>query len=150
MVSPDLPNFFLASGDQLVTSAAKGIQCVGQEGLSGYMVVRDETVFSKTYSLVYGLHPDDPTQGHVVGGMWPEHACIPMGDGCPDLAESRLADVTVATAVKSVSKKDDLFMIQMQPRSHSVTAREEFEAVGEILQSCYLTLYLQFVFSSSS
>lgn len=143
LVVPGFPNFFVASGQQLTDAAASAIQCVNQEGRCGYMLVRDETVFAKTFSLVHGLDARDPSKPCVVGGKWPDKAILPSDDSMPSLPEEDLAAVTVCTAVKSVDSKDNLFVIQMQPRGHGISAQEEFEAMGEILMSCRLTCWIR-------
>ena len=41
------------------------------EGTRSYMVIRDETVYSKSYNMLYGLSEDMPC---VVGGVHPSHS----------------------------------------------------------------------------
>lgn len=51
-VQPGLPAFFCAEGADLIASVQCAIDALGQECRSGYMVVRDETVYAKTFSLL--------------------------------------------------------------------------------------------------
>lgn len=140
LCTPDLPNFFAASGSQLQDAIAVAIQCIGQEGEAGYMVVRDETCFSKSFGLCYGLVAEDAKKGRVLGGKWPDHHIVEMDEDneLPELKRSDLADVTVCTAIKRIDKKDELFAIQMLPRGHDVSALEELQSMGDILHKCYL------------
>lgn len=69
---PGLPNFFCASGQQLVEAIARSIDCLETvEGTPGYMLIRDETVFSRSFGMVYGFDGDKPC---IVGGIHPTHS----------------------------------------------------------------------------
>jgi hypothetical protein len=51
-----LPQFFLAQGKQLRQAAFAALSLLELEGTSAYMIVRDETVFARSYNLIYGLN----------------------------------------------------------------------------------------------
>lgn len=136
--SPDLPYFFGAEASELTDSCRKAIVLLDQEGQASYMVVRDEVVFSKTWSLIYGMLPD-PSKGAVVGGQYPHHL-LPREDDRTATAmdPGQLAEITVCTVLKRMDRRSGCVMVQMMPRSHKVTAKEEFHAMGCLLQSCHL------------
>ena len=142
LINPGLPEFFLASGEQLVRSASAAISCLNAEGNSNYMVVVDEVALAKSCDLIYGLLPD-PREPMVVGGAWPDHAFTKPEDGT--LKEEFLADVTSCVVLKSLTKRSDCFCIQMRPRKHSTKAEAELRYMGEVIASC--TLPVQVIFT---
>ena len=76
---PGLPNFFLAEGQQLVEAIARSIDCLETvEGTAGYMLIRDETVFSKSFGMVYVFDGNRPC---IVGGIHPTHSKLFMDPG---------------------------------------------------------------------
>ena len=54
---------------EAIRNAIDSLQSV--EGTRGFMVIRDETVYSKSYNMLYGLCEDMPC---VVGGVHPTHS----------------------------------------------------------------------------
>lgn len=149
--SSDLPFFFGASDEVLIDGCNKAVNALGLEGQSQYMLVRDEVVFSRTWSLVYGLL-EDPCRGAVVGGRIPEHM-VPSrnfeNEEEPTILDpSLLADVTCCTILKHVDRAGGV-CVQMLPRSHKVSAADEFESMGHVLQGCdLLTLITVYRFYS--
>lgn len=138
-----LPNFFCAVDKQLVDACGAAIACLGPEieGTSNYMIVRDETAFSKTMSLVYGLDAQNPGQAMVVGGTWPDFAKV-LPDEDAILTPEVLATVTCCTAVKRLDKRTDLFLVQMLPRNQKIDAACELRSLGEVVESCALSWFI--------
>lgn len=69
---PGLPNFYCSEGDQLVEAIKNAIDCLQNvEGSRSFMLIRDETVYSKSFNMLYGLSEDMPC---VVGGVHPSHS----------------------------------------------------------------------------
>lgn len=140
LITSDLPHFFGATGSALTESVSRALSNLLLEGTSEFQVVRDEVVFCKTWSLVYGLLPD-ASQPAVLGGMFPNHM-VPVQEGEEESMAKRdkkdLAPIVVCTVVKPVNRKGDCYCIQMTPRSHKQTAADEFHEMGEILQACCL------------
>eukprot|EP00442_Polarella_glacialis_P000348 CAMPEP_0115155298 /NCGR_PEP_ID=MMETSP0227-20121206/67810_1 /TAXON_ID=89957 /ORGANISM="Polarella glacialis, Strain CCMP 1383" /LENGTH=895 /DNA_ID=CAMNT_0002566345 /DNA_START=132 /DNA_END=2816 /DNA_ORIENTATION=+ len=134
-----LPQFFLAFGDQLLQSTGSAISLLGAEGSRRYMLVRDETVYARTFSVVQGINRQDPSISCVVGGAHPGHALIQCGpdiDIASRVQEAELAQVTVVTCAKRLDRRTDLFQVQVVPRSRVTTAIEEFSEVGLISAAC--------------
>ena len=145
---PGLPSFFCAEGADLVEGAAAALDSLGQEGQRGYILVRDETVFAKSFSLIYGLVKGEPQQGIVVGGIHPKHSMIRAGadvsEGQPlILDKDTLSTISVVTAIKRIDKRGDLFELQHLPRNKVVDAEGEFRAFGELAQACVLAKLCQ-------
>lgn len=55
LVTPFTPAFFVAEGTQLVDSIRAAMSILEVEASSAYMVIRDETVWAKSYDLLFGL-----------------------------------------------------------------------------------------------
>lgn len=55
LITPWTPNFFIAEGRQLQESIASGLGMLNLLKSNAYMIIRDETVFSRSWNLLYGL-----------------------------------------------------------------------------------------------
>ena len=134
LVAPGLPDFFTAEGERLVQSAASALSCLQLEGTGNYMLIRDECVFSQSFSLLYGLleNPKDPI---VVGGVHPQHSRL-HPEALEDQKSENLAPVSVCTVVKALDRRSDCFLIEMVPRRHNASAMDELQAMGRLVESC--------------
>lgn len=136
-VQPGLPSPFCAEGYALVESARAAIECIGREGSQAYMVVVDETVFSKGHHLLYGLLPNAPHKG----GIHPKHSMLECKEGeekIPPLEKEHLATISLCVGLKTVDQRGNLFQIQHIPRQRVVDSVGEFHNMGLIAESCAL------------
>ena len=103
------------------------------------MVVRDETVYSKQWGLLFGLMPEHPGHPVAVGGCHPDSSRLLWNDAdgsFPDLAPDMLADVCVCTVIKSLNSKGHCYCVQQMPRKRVTTKVDEFFQIGQILEEC--------------
>lgn len=142
-IEPGLPNFFLAEGKQLVGSTQVAVERLNCEGRRNFMVVRDECAFARAYSVVYGLDPDDVTAPLIVGGAHPGCGLVRRADAPQNLEKEKLATLSVATCLKGLDRRTDLWQVQQVPRLRVTNMDYEFEEIGRVAQACSLTNHIK-------
>lgn len=136
-LSPDLPQFFVAEGEQAGQAVRSAIRLLDSVKTPEYMLVRDEVVFAKQWGVMYGLVPDGAAV--CVGGMVPHALIRPDSDGNfpeSEVKDSNLASLTVSTCLKPLNQRGNLFQVQQMPRSRTTTSEQEFQEIASLLQRC--------------
>ena len=128
----------LLAGERLNQSVKASLALCGAEGNRSYMLIRDECVYAKSWSLMYGLKADCPEKPICVGGRHPECSMMLWSeeDGFTDLEAEKLADVCVCTVMKGLDSRGPCFQIQQMPRSRTTSKEEEFHQFGLMIQTC--------------
>eukprot|EP00435_Cladocopium_sp_Y103_P006427 s521_g2.t1 len=139
VTSPFLPKFFLAEREALVESVQTAISLIGEN--HGYMLVRDEVVYAKTFGLMYGLcdmaaSEEDASKAYIVGGKHPEKSLLPPEEWTGKLERSDLATVHACTLLKSVNRLGGGYQVQQIPRQRLTDAAAELGDIAALLQAC--------------